>query len=94
MLNLKYQANAGRINALPAAAFDFSNYSSDDISATVKLCLFFSFVLAFGGLFGAAWLFFAKYVVDTPTTAPGSSSSLTIWLGLSVFLQNILIFVG
>jgi hypothetical protein len=79
------------LNALPASAFDFSSpFGNEDVDNRVKSFIFLAFIFAFGGLFGSAWIFFGYYVAVKPTPPP--SESLITWLGLSVFLQNLLIF--
>ena len=50
-----------------------------------RLWILVGFLLAFGGLIGACWILFGKYVVTKETD---------VWPGVSVFLQNAFIFFG
>lgn len=92
------------VNMIPATAFDSSSFA--DVPHRAKFAIFFSFCIFFGTLIGSGWLFFETYVPRSgysgiPIPQPlidaygeTTAKSLGVWLGLSVFLECILIFVS
>jgi hypothetical protein len=72
-----------------------------EVSAVQKFAVFFGFVLAFGGLFGATYLMIASYLINTPSPSQALLDAnlndpfmFMRWPGVAVFLQNIFIFVS
>lgn len=85
------------LNAIPRSSFDdpFS-----DMENNIKLLLLFGFLMAFGSLFGAIYIF-ADVMANPPSPSPtvlfnnpdgNSGKTLIVWPATAVFLQNLLIF--
>jgi hypothetical protein len=91
------------LNAVSASAMDFSGdnpfIGSDNVGP--KITIFIAFILAFGSLFGATYIFADKYMIHTPqppqdlidASPDGQSGQLMVkYPGIAVLIQNILIF--
>jgi hypothetical protein len=75
------------INAVNWSDLYGLGFSSVDSELTrVRVWLFVSFVIAFGGIIAAVWIACANWFVNEQTP-------LTHWPGIALILQNVLIFV-
>jgi hypothetical protein len=75
------------INAVNWSDLYGLGFSSVDSELTrVRVWLFVSFVIAFGGIIAAVWIACANWFVN-------EQAPLTHWPGVALILQNVLIFV-
>lgn len=73
------------INAVSNAAVRGETFEEGCLGQTAaRLWILFAFLLGFGGLIGACWILFGKYVVI--------QEDIDVWPGVAVFLQNSFIF--
>lgn len=72
------------VNAVSNAQVRGESYDSGCLGQTgARLWMLVGFLLLFGGLIGACWVLFGKYVVSDETN---------VWPGVAIFLQNAFIF--